>query len=79
MTDVTAGYFLNNRALFQGGAIYADISSTTHLAIEFNHTVAQGIFGGCYLLFGNERRFIGAKVNGVCVCVCVCVSNSCTT
>lgn len=63
MSEVTAGYFLNNQALFTGGAIYADISSTTHLASEFNHTVAQKIFGGCYLLFGNEHRTVYANVS----------------
>ncbi len=66
MTNVSEGYFLNNSA-FQGGAIYADDSSTTHLATEYNHTLAQQLFGSsCSITFGNENGFRGGgmKVGG---------------
>ena len=62
---MTAGYFLNNRALYQGGAIFADTSSTSHLAVEYNHTLAQGLFGQCFILFGNEVRPISATVSAI--------------
>ena len=57
MTEVTMGLFAHNKAIFAGGAIYADSPSTTQLAVEYNHTLAQGQFGTCFVMFGNE--FLG--------------------
>lgn len=54
MSAVTTGLFGHNKAIFAGGAIYADSPSTTELAVEYNHTLAQGLFGTCFIMFGNE-------------------------
>ena len=56
MSGVSRGRFLDNKAAFAGGAIYADSASTAHLASEYNHTQAQNIFGNCFVTFGNELR-----------------------
>ena len=64
MSGVTQGSFLENKAAFAGGAIYADGASTTHLASEYNHTQAQNLFGNCFVTFGNELQPVGQnKVN----------------
>ena len=65
MSGVTQGRFLNNKAAFAGGAIYADSASTSHLASEYNHTVAGNIFGNCFLTFGNELQPISFTDVGV--------------
>ncbi len=51
---MTSGVFAHNKAVFAGGAIYADRASTARLAVEYNHTLAQGLFGACFIMFGNE-------------------------
>ena len=56
MSGVTQGSFLDNKAAFAGGAIYADSASTAHLASEYNHTQAQSLFGNCFVTFGNELQ-----------------------
>ena len=56
MSGVTQGSFLDNKASFAGGAIYADSASTAHLASEYNHTQAQNLFGNCFVTFGNELQ-----------------------
>lgn len=45
------GMFLSNYATFSGGAIYADESSTTVTAIEYNHTLASNVLGSCFIQF----------------------------
>ncbi len=54
LSGVSRGVFVNNRALFAGGAVFADTASTSKLAVEYNHTLSQGLFGTCFLMFGNE-------------------------
>ena len=54
MTGVVSAVFAYNNATFSGGAIYADESSTSITADEYNHTLAQNRFGLCFALFGNE-------------------------
>lgn len=54
MSGVVRGHFLHNKAAFAGGAVYADSPSTARLASENNHTLAQNIFGSCFITFGNE-------------------------
>lgn len=51
---MTSGVFAYNKAVFAGGAVFADSASTSKLAVEYNHTLAQGIFGSCFMMFGNE-------------------------
>ncbi len=51
---MTRGLFVENSATFAGGAVFADAASTSKLAIEYNHTLAQSLFGSCFLMFGNE-------------------------
>jgi len=57
LTGVTQGYFLDNTAKLQGGAIYGDQASTTELLTEYNHTT-QFLLTSCFILFGNEKRVI---------------------
>ena len=54
MSEVVIATFARNRATFSGGAIYADESSTSITADEYNHTLAQNRFGLCFAVFGNE-------------------------
>ena len=55
MTEVDNGLFAHNKATFAGGAIYADSASTTQLASEYNHTLAQSAnLVACFIQFGNE-------------------------
>ena len=54
MSEVTSANFARNKATFAGGAIFADDASTTISSNEYNHTLAQGLFGRCFLIFGNE-------------------------
>ena len=61
MSGVTSGSFKDNIA-FQGGAISADSSSSSLLAVEYNHSRAEGNFGSCFIMFGNELRGIGESV-----------------
>ena len=56
MSEVTFANFTGNKAIFTGGAIFADDASTTLLAGEFNHSVAQARFRSCFLTFGEELR-----------------------
>ena len=56
MSGVMRGVFQDNSASFEGGAIFADSSSAGRLASEYNHSLAQGTFGPCFLVFGNELR-----------------------
>ena len=65
MSSVIQGSFLDNKAAYAGGAIYADSASTAHLASEYNHTQAQSVFGSCFVTFGNERQPISTD-NEVC-------------
>ena len=57
MSGVDSATFAYNNATFGGGAIYADESSTSITADEYNHTLAQSRFGFCFALFGNEFSF----------------------
>lgn len=54
MSDVTSANFTRNKATFAGGAIFADEASTTISSNEYTHALAQGRFGRCFLMFGNE-------------------------
>ena len=51
---MSKGLFSHNKAVFAGGAVFADSASTSKLAVEYNHTLAQGVFGTCFMMFGNE-------------------------
>ena len=55
--EVTFSY---NEARFTGGAIYADAASTTITADLYNHTLAGGVVGFCFIQFPN--RLIIAEV-----------------
>ena len=61
MSGVIQGRFLDNKAGFAGGAIYADSASTAHLGSEYNHTLAQNVFGDCFVTFGNELKPITSE------------------
>ena len=54
LSAVSKGVFAHNKAVFAGGAVFADSASTSKLAVEYNHTRAQGVFGTCFMMFGNE-------------------------
>ncbi len=51
MSDLSTGNFSFNEALFSGGALYADQSSTTITADQYNHTQAQVALGSCFIQF----------------------------
>ncbi len=50
MNDLINGSFIFNQALFSGGAIYADESSTTITADQYNHT-SDITLGSCFIRF----------------------------
>jgi len=54
MSESTRANFTLNKATFAGGAIFADDASSSISSNEYNHTLAQGRFGQCFLVFGNE-------------------------
>ena len=49
MGHLVVGNFTFNEARFSGGAIYADESSTTITAEQYNHTYAQVALGNCFI------------------------------
>ena len=54
MSEVKQANFTGNKAVFSGGAIYADDGSTSLSADEYNHTLAAFRFNYCFARFGNE-------------------------
>ena len=61
LSGVSNGYFRRNKALFSGGAIFADDSSSSLVAIEYTHKVADNQVGPCFLQFGNELKIIEVR------------------
>ena len=64
LSGVTRGNFRRNRAMFSGGAIFADDTSSSVTAIEYTHQLAENNLGPCFLQFGNE--FTIAQVHMAC-------------
>ena len=50
---MTYAEFQFNSARFSGGAVYADESSTTVTANEYNHTLSANVLGICFMEFQN--------------------------
>ena len=51
MQFMVAGNFTFNEVSLSGGAIYADESSTTVTADQYNHTVNEAAIGNCFVKF----------------------------
>ena len=72
LVRVKKAVFKGNRAVVSGGAIFADKSSTSFTANEYNHSLAENRFGFCFATFGNEARPIFAPSNVSLVRVSEC-------
>ena len=58
LSDVAVGNIRNNSALFSGGAIFADDSSSSLASVEYVHKAAENNIGTCFLQFGDEFTFL---------------------
>ena len=72
-SEVVEATFSFNEAQFTGGAIYADAASTTVTADLYNHTLAGGVVGFCFIQFPN--KLIIAEVRGRTIYVELTVSH----
>jgi predicted outer membrane repeat protein len=59
--------FSSNTAMSFGGAIYADSSSSTVTADVYNHSLAAGSLGNCFILFPSSKESLIYFINNTAV------------